>query len=102
MVRAGAATLTTDVPLKLTAADSGHRLKIELHADQLPWCARATDTDGHGPIGTLVAAMTASWPLRNIRVIRLTDHSRFTHASITMQGTYTITVPTLAPSQSRS
>ncbi len=59
MVRAGATTLTTDVPLKLTAAGPAHRLKIELHADQRQWCARATDADGHAPTGALLAAMTA-------------------------------------------
>src|SRR5205823_1072446 len=58
VVRADAATLTSDVPLKLTAAGPAHRLKIELRADQRQWCARATDADGHAPTGALLAAMT--------------------------------------------
>ncbi|MBV9602605.1 MAG: hypothetical protein JOZ87_37900 [Chloroflexi bacterium] len=58
VVRTSGSTLTADVPLKLTVAGPAQQLKIDLHADQHQWCARATDSNGLTPAGPLVASMT--------------------------------------------
>jgi hypothetical protein len=57
-VSVGPTTLTAEVPVKLTTAGPGQQLKIELHADNSQWCARATDSNGRTPSGALLAATT--------------------------------------------